>query len=137
MRGFWRKRLGCTLYGIQIMLNPPLSCTVKWITINFEKRCQASYGNPVKQCTCISIMYKKQIFTFVMLQLFTIIRFYLGINRQKQQRIHFVQYPKCLRVFHETRSVCSLNYPYHNNYVRLRCVIFTRLHYVGYLFIII
>lgn len=65
-----------------------------------------------------------------MLQLFTIISFYFKINRWKQHRIHFVQYPKCLRVFHQTRCVCSLNYPYHNNYVGLRCVIFTRLHYV-------
>lgn len=37
------------LYRSQIMLNPPLSCTVKWVAINFEKRCQGrSYGNPVK-----------------------------------------------------------------------------------------
>lgn len=77
--GFLAKKV--RLYGSKIMLNPPLSCTVKWVAINFEKRCQASYRNPVKYCTCISIMYKKQIFTFVMLQLFTIISFYFRINR--------------------------------------------------------
>lgn len=44
--GFLAKKV--RLYRSQIMLNPPLYCTVKWVAINLEKRCQASYGNPVK-----------------------------------------------------------------------------------------
>lgn len=44
--GFLAKKV--RFYGSQIMLNPPLYRTVKWVAINFEKGCQASYGNPVK-----------------------------------------------------------------------------------------
>lgn len=44
--GFSAKKV--RFYRSQIMLNPPLYCAVKWVAINFEKGCQASYGNPVK-----------------------------------------------------------------------------------------
>lgn len=35
--GFYEQNF--RLYGGQIMLNPPLSCTVEWVAIIFEKRC--------------------------------------------------------------------------------------------------